>query len=284
MAMVYGKGLASTLASLGGRLGAAALMAGVLAGCTLMAPAAPAPPTKAVRVTESPTAGEAGDVYEGIRFALPQAVARRASGKSVAAEESGADGPWWLPVPQHREIELVGYPVEGSAQAARVIVYPVQEFAAANAEAAGRIEALRQLLQKQAVEPGAKLPFLPLVNAGGPLQAQVKFIAFDGGQGVRYLTQHGQGPEPINNQELFYTFQGLTDDGAHYVAAILPVTHAGLPASTGSVPEAERQAQLDNFGQYVEETTAMLEAQADESFTPSLAQLDALVESIRVEQ
>ena len=218
----------------------------------------------------------------GIRLALPSGLDLHASGESVAAEEGGADGPWWLPVPQHREITLAGYPVEGSAQAARVLVYPVEEFAATNAEAASRIETLRQLLQTQAVEPGVKLPFLPLVNAGGTLQARVKSLTFAGGQGVRYLTQLGQGPEPINNQGLFYTFQGLTDDGAHYVAAILPVTHAALPGSVASVPEAERQAQLEIIGQYVADTTAMLEAQADDSFTPSLAQLDALVQSIQV--
>jgi hypothetical protein len=280
MAMVHSKELALRLAGIGGQLGAAVLVAGVLAGCTLMQPAVPVAP--AMRATESQAAGEAGDVYAGIRLALPQGLARSASGESVAAEEGGADGPWWLPVPQHRAITLVGYPVEGSAQAARVIVYSVQEFAAANDEAASRVDTLRQLLQKQEVEPGAKLPFLPLINAGGPLQAQVKFVTFDGGQGVRYLTQLGQGPESINNQGLFYTLQGLTDDGAYYVAAILPVTHAGLPANAESVSEAERQAQLANFGQYMADTTAMLEAQADESFTPSLAQLDALVQSIHV--
>ncbi len=280
MAIVRGKGPVSRLAGVSGRLAAALLVAGVLAGCTAVTPPAPAAPA----APAAQVAGDAGEMYEGIRLAPPPGLDLRASGARVPAEAGGADGPWWLPVPQHREIALEGYPVEGNAQAARVLVYPVEEFAATNAEAASRIETLRQLLQKQAVEPGMQLPFLPLVNAGGALQARVKFLTFEGGQGVRYLTQLGQGPEPINNEGLFYTFQGLTDDGANYVAAILPVAHAALPESVASVPESERQAQLENFGQYVADTTAMLEAQAEDSFTPSLAQLDALMQSIQVGQ
>lgn len=47
----------------------------------------------------------------------------------------------------------------------------------------------------------------------------------DGG-GIRYLTQFGQAAGLITNPELFYTFQGLTDDGAYYVAAVFPVAQS----------------------------------------------------------
>lgn len=221
-------------------------------------------------------------LFEGISFSLPQSLASWASGESVAAVAGGADAPWWAAAPQHSEIKLVWYPVEGSEQVPRIIVYPVRDLAASNPEAATRIELLRQLLQQPEIDAGAQLPFLPLINEGGPLHAQVKPLSFQGGRGVRYLAQHGQGPEPINNQELFYTFQGLTEDGAHYVAVILPIMHASLPDSAASLPEAERHAVLENFGQYIENTTQSLDAQTGDSFKPSLAELDALVQSISV--
>ena len=110
-------------------------------------------------------------LYEGISFSLPQSLASWASGESAAAVAGGADAPWWAPAPQHSEIKLVWYPVEGSAQAPRIIVYPVHDFAASNPEAATRIELLRQLLQQQEIDPSAQLPFLPLINEGGPLHA-----------------------------------------------------------------------------------------------------------------
>jgi hypothetical protein len=221
-------------------------------------------------------------LYAGIGYALPPAPAHWASGEIVDELTDEAGGPWWAPAPKHPEIRLVGYPVEGSVQAPRIVVYPVNDLVAANPEAANRVEQLRQLLSGGEIPADAQLPFLPLTNAGGPLQAQVKIVSFEGGRGVRYLTQHGQGPAPINNQELFYTFQGLTDDGAHYVAVILPITNSSLPDSAASVPEAEHQAQLADYGQYVDSTTQALDAQPDTSFQPSLAELDALVQSISI--
>jgi hypothetical protein len=231
---------------------------------------------------KEPGAHTGRTVYENISFMLPESVARWAGGESVEAVEGGSDTPWWEPAPQHAAITLVGYPVEGSVWTPRIVVYPVQELAAANPEAASRVELLRQLLETQAMEPGGQLPFLPLANAGGPLQAGVEFLNFQGGRGVRYLAQHGQGPAPINNQELFYTFQGLTDDGTHYIAVILPVTHASLPAGAENLPESEWQAWVENFAQYITDETEALEAQPDESFTPSLADLDAMMQSTRV--
>jgi hypothetical protein len=110
----------------------------------------------------------------------------------------------------------------------------------------------------------------------------VEFLTFQGGEGVRYLAQHGQGPAPINNQELFYTFQGLTDDGSHYVAAILPVTDASLPDNVEDLSESEWQALVENFAPYIQDVTEALEAQPDESFTPSLADLDAMVQTVSI--
>ncbi len=167
-------------------------------------------------------------------------------------------------------------------QTPRIVVYPVAELAAANPEAAKRIAQLQQLLVQPAPVADAPLPFLPLTNAGSALAAQVKVLTFAGGRGVRYLAQLGQGPAPINNQELFYTFQGLTDDGAHYVAAILPITHPSLPVDAAGVPAAERQAQLEDFAHYLAATAKTLDAQAGATFEPSLAALDALVQSLSV--
>ena len=63
---------------------------------------------------------------------------------------------------------------------------------------------------------------LPLMNAVQQMHTRVEYVQFKGGEGVSYLAQYAQGPVPVNNGELFYTFQGLTDDGEFYVSAILP--------------------------------------------------------------
>lgn len=60
------------------------------------------------------------------------------------------------------------------------------------------------------------------------------------------------------------------------MAAVLPVTHPDLPAS------AQPPADMNDFAAYMAQTVAWLEQQPSASFTPDLAQLDAMMQSIEV--
>ena len=101
------------------------------------------------------------------------------------------------------------------------------------------------------------------------------------------VTQYAQYPAPVNNHELVYHFQGLTDDGKYYVIAILPVSSSilaeddkpespvpagGIPISTETGPDPA----------YYEAVTKALDGMYPDSFNPSLFQLDALIQSITV--
>jgi hypothetical protein len=130
------------------------------------------------------------------------------------------------------------------------------------------------------------MPFLPLINGVEQLHFQVKYLSFASGQGVRYVAQHGQGPNPVNNHDLFYTFQGLTTDGKYYVSAILPVSHDTLPSDLYDLPQERRKAIVEaitgDWRQYIDDTKKALAAQPDTSFKPVLGELDRLVETIAV--
>ncbi len=214
-------------------------------------------------------------------FAYPQSVAASAEGTTVPAHD-GAGGPWWEVAPQHVEIALGGYVLPKTLHEPRVAVYPTAEFAAQSAQAAAQIEGLKQLLQAKPENPEGQLPFLPLINAGQMMHLRVKYLPFKGGEGVSYVTQLAQGLTPINNEELFYTFQGLTADGKYYVSAILPVSNKSLPATANDLPAAQMKAMNANFKAYVNEVTQTLASAEDASFTPALAELDGLVQSIEV--
>ena len=249
----------------------------------------PAPTATVTRATglapaPAPTAqAETGTAsYGEVSFSYSAELATGTQGRTVPAEGT-TGGPWWLPVPEHAEIGLAGYPVAPSVHEPRVVVYPVRDFAAVNAEASDRMAALRQLLQEKPADPEGPLPLLPLVNATQQFHAGLQYLAFPGGHGVRYLTQLGQGPAPVNNAELFYTFQGLTDDGKYYVAAVLPVTHPRLPANADSVPEADRPGMGEAYQSYLSGIESTLAAQGDAAFVPGLPALDALAQSIQVE-
>ena len=68
------------------------------------------------------------------------------------------------------------------------------------------------------------LPNVPFFNAEHIIAASIQLIKSQNGSGVRELTQYDQYPAPINNHELFYHFEGLTNDGKYYLIAILPIT------------------------------------------------------------
>ena len=94
------------------------------------------------------------------------------------------------------------------------------------------------------------MPLLPINNAGQVLHARVHYLDFDNGSGMGYLTQITMGPSRINNQELFYTFQGLTADRAYYVVAFFPVSLASLPA-TGQLSDDELASLMADYPAYL---------------------------------
>jgi hypothetical protein len=194
-------------------------------------------------------------------------------------------------LPAYSDIQFGGYPISDSQFAPRLYLYPVAEFEASNETAAGEIEGLRQLLAERPETAAGTLPFLPLLAEGQTqlMHAQVEYLDFAGGSGVRYLTQYSnestegsqeEVAQPINNNQLIYTFQGLTEDGAYYIAALFPVNHPELPAADVAAPEEF----ADDYEGYLAGAVQQLDEAEPGSFTPSLDMLDELIQSIIVEQ
>ncbi|MGZ6346800.1 MAG: hypothetical protein ACXWNC_04420, partial [Anaerolineales bacterium] len=189
-----------------------------------------------------------------------------------------ADGPYWEAAPQYRLLTLESYPVANSFRKAQIFIYLASELTSANVNMGNIATELQGLLQTK--QTGVKLPFLPLFSETQALHAQVQFLDFKNGNGVRFLTQLTQGVTLINNSELFYTFQGLTTDGNYYIAAILPVSNPELPAEpTAGVGQTNP---LDDYRVYLSNTITLLNEQPANAYTPDLSKLDALIRSIEI--
>ena len=198
--------------------------------------------------------------------------------ETVAAVPASENAPYWEVLPEYTRLTLDGYPISLHLMQPQIFVYPVNDLGAVN-EGAGEIAAsLQTLLQLPQEIPN--MPFLPLTNGLQAMHAQVQYLDFKTGQGVRFLTQHNTGIAPINNEQLVYTYQGMTSDGKYYVAAVLPVTHPELPA-TPQV-EALSEAELNDYPAYLANTATWLNQQPSGSFTPDLTQLDALMRSLEI--
>jgi hypothetical protein len=199
--------------------------------------------------------------------------------ETVAAAPASSDAPYWEVLPEYTRVTLQGYPISDHLMQPQIFVYPVEDLTKVN-EGAGQIVAsLQALLESPQEIPN--MPFLPLFNAAQVMHAQIQYLDFANGKGLRYLTEFSQGIVPINNNELIYTYQGLTNDGKYYVAAVLPVNHPSLPAD-GQVTGKEPPEFTSDFAAYLANVAKALNAQAANTFTPDLTQLDAMMSSLEI--
>lgn len=205
-------------------------------------------------------------------------VSERISIETIPAVFPDAESPYWQILPDYQVLKLEGYPVTDHLLKPQIFVYPLSELGSFN-EGAGQIAGnLDQLLKDEIV--GEYLPFLPLYNASQVMHAQVEFIEFKNGKGVRYLTQFDQAPIPLNNYEMIYTFQGITADGKYYVAAVFPITHPDLPVDDKVTFDEEYS--VEKFVADMAESIETLENQTADSFAPDLSVLDAVIRSMEI--
>jgi hypothetical protein len=243
---------------------------------------ATATPARAQQITPVASPNHAPDViYEGISFSYDGALASHVEASRIPATGT-TDGLEWELAPAHVQFTFAGYVLPDRFHKARILVYPVSEYEAISETAAAVIADLRMLLVERPAAPDT-VPFLPTWNAAQLIAAKIAYVDFQNGSGVRFLSQYGQAANPINNYELFYTFQGVTVDGAHYVTAILPVSSPLLPADGGTIPgRGDYDAFVERYAAYLDDVKAQLDSQSPSDFHPDLELLDQAIASLRV--
>lgn len=191
--------------------------------------------------------------------------------------------------PEHTQLTLVGYPLVDKFFEAHILVYPVQRYTELLPDwIPVRVARLQSLFDGPAPDFansfGTALPFLPLFNAGQVFFAQYQVVPFVDGRGIRFLTEYAQYTAPVNNHDMFYTYQGLTNDGKYWVVAILPANHTMLPADAVNPPGGQTWEEFsNNYEDYIIGMVGQLNAQAADSFAPPLTALDALIKSIVIQ-
>jgi hypothetical protein len=222
----------------------------------------------------------------GTSFVIPQGVAGGANFKSNPESPASQDMPYWEVYPAYIEFDLSGYALQDTFHNPRIIIYPANEYAKMNESAAASVTGLQTLLANSSAPLPKNLPFLPTFNAAQVFHSNEQFLKFQNGMGIRFLTQYAQAPYPANNKDLFYTFQGITGDGAYYVAALLPVSITFLPADGN--PDTPLPAdgvpfdwnKFENTQAHFDLIVQKLNAADPNAFTPSLTVLDALIQSV----
>ena len=230
--------------------------------------------------------------YKGIHFTADPSLAVSIWPEVIPARPVVQGEPYLFASPEHirftfADLDLLpgrlrmGFHLTVEAQ---ILVYPLAELAGLDPQVRARIERLQRLVAERGSVPEGELPLLPVTNSAQAFHTQAQYLVFGNIQGLRFISQHSQDPHPIMlSQELFYTFQGFTDDGAYYVAAFFPVTTAALPDTIAEVDCYVINDTEASYASYLFETTAFLNQLPPAEFMPDLTLLDAVVTSLRVE-
>lgn len=279
------------------------LVALVLTACQGTAPEAPTPTsdrTEAGGVDLPPAAGETHgsppvedglsaleglSVDPGSLAAAVHIVSRPGTPYSDAPAFGGA-------APAHLALTFDQETLSDSPLARQLRAYPVEAwralFQAHDPDLIDeRIDRLTRLIADRPTDLAGprtgqnEIPVLPIIGASQVMVAQPRVLDFAGGSGVAFVTTYAQDPQPLTNDNLFYTFQGLTADGRTWISLFYPVRAAGLPASFADSPAAaDPQTFMNGFLAYLGQATKELDALKPEQFRPDLGQLDALVRTI----
>lgn len=192
--------------------------------------------------------------------------------------------------PEHIVFTLTGYNGVDPSQTTEptIRVYPAQAYAEVSRGASLSIPELQALL----ASPSAPIdrdsaPGVPFYNAGQDMVAKGAILNFQSGSGVRMISHFSQFPGPITRDRQIYHYQGLTSDGKYYVIAILPVVSPlqstpDNPAADGiNFPDYSSAAPGEMDAYYLA-VADKLTAADPSSFTPGLATLDALIQSLTI--
>lgn len=107
------------------------------------------------------------------------------------------------------------------------------------------------------------IPFLPYQANYPTLKALPTKIDFANGTGIRYITSFEDKLSTNSNINLYYTWQGLSDDGLYYISAVFPLRSVKLNGQSASSLNPDQIDATD--------------------FEPSLKELDYYVQSIVIE-
>jgi hypothetical protein len=264
---------------------------------TLVPTEVPVPTEAAVpTATPLPPKGQAFS-YQGVSLIRPDGIGSGLVGKLAPAVKGDDNTPDFVTHPPYIEISVQGYPTQNKYHKPRLEIYKVADLMAGSDFLKGIVANLQAIVAQKpplvsaaSQLPTQTLPFLPVFNAAQIIHTKGQYVTFKNGTGIRYLTQFDQAFLPINNQEVIYTFQGLTSDGKYYVVAVLPVAAPVLAPTddykaTGKafVPFPADTSDPQVVQRYFQDVLAKVDALADSEFMPSLTLLDAMLQSVQVQ-
>ncbi|GLH75080.1 hypothetical protein GETHLI_35830 [Geothrix limicola] len=156
------------------------------------------------------------------------------------------------------------------------------EFKKLYSDLSSTVEKLRPLLAKKPLRfpLGSTIPEWNLTDSEQTIHAKVKYLNFPSHKGVFFISQETQESDgnPINSNETYCSYQGLSDDGEWYIDLYLSISNPSLPKDASAADNIPR----DSDRKYLLAAESILEALNPASFTPNLTQIERLISSIQL--
>jgi putative hemolysin len=238
---------------------------------------------EAMTFTRTPSGNTHTVEFGGVKIAFDDQLAQSAQGANVSAVPL-SEGPVWggaSPAAIRFLFDGATAPDYLDPRLAQVLVYKTAEWEQIDPAIAQQISDLKMLLATKPVEIEGSIPVLPPIPAMQVFHVKPQYLDFKNGSGVGFVTYYSQAVNPITAKDLFYTFQGLTNDGQYYVVVYHPVTTALLPAEA-NMDSAAYDEFAKNYEQFLADLVAQLNALVPAAYTPNLMLIDELVKSIEV--
>jgi hypothetical protein len=243
-------------------------------------------PSATTAPTEAPTqpAMQANVICNRLSLYLDPALGSGYDCQTIA-ESSGADLPYFAINPEYTEVTFQTYALSDTFFSPHIDVFPVHRYSELIPDVIDQhVANLQGLIAGGALGANSVLPLLPPFNAGQVFYAQYAVVPFQNGSGIRYVTMYSQAAYPVNNHEVFYSYQGLTSDGQYWISIIFPINNPILPASGDTPPDGQSWDDFNNnYQSYLADITEQLDAQSPGSFVPTINMLDSLINSIVIQ-
>jgi hypothetical protein len=181
------------------------------------------------------------------------------------------DAPFMNGEPEHLRISFDNDKVTDNFEWQRqILIYPLAPYSQLfkgkeRVEFDKTVGSLKSIVQKRSAAGVKELPMLPAIESYEVFHSHVKILDYKGGTCVAFITCYAQDEAPFKNGDFFYSYQGLSSDGKYYISLTYPVKAKALKDNT---PLKAGIKLLTNL--------------PDKEFTPSLSEIDKMIESISI--
>lgn len=223
--------------------------------------------------------------YGGVSFAFDAQLAKTAQGETTTALPV-AEGPaLGGGMPASIRFMFDGQKAETyfNPNLAQVLVYKTDDWAKLDPSTAASVDALKKMLQEKPTTFEKGIPVLPPIPAAQVFQVKPQYVDFQNGSGIAFVTYYAQDASPVQSNQIFYTFQGLTGDAKYYVAVFYPLNTTLLPKrAEDAFGNQSYDEWAKNYDTYLKNLVSAMNGLNDAAYTPDLVLIQDLIKSINV--